>query len=354
METRKIQKVGRSTHTVSLPADWVRRVRVKEGEMITFSEQTDGSLLLQPFSKTEAESRREAVEVIVNSDMCDEHGILERIIVGGYVIGHDTIRIVSSTRISHAHLEEVRGIVQKLVGLGIMEETDKQILVQSATDPTRFPVDLLIRRLYTIASTMCKEAMDALTSLDSELLKTVATREQEADKLYWLTVRILSLSQLDREVGQKVGIDDPRHIVIYRLVAHHLERMADWSEIISTNVLGIKELEAKLDAKTIKRLQQLGESAQSICDRAIKALFRNDIKIASNVVEEYKTKYELQADELAKEIKKMTSDPTIRLYLRSIVWAIRRISELGAETAEVAANKSLEKSTKICDIRGAQ
>ena len=71
-----------------------------------------------------------------------------------------------------------------------------------------------------------------------------------------------------------------------------MERMADWCEIISTNALRIRESGAKLESEALRGLQQFSDSVHSICYKAMQALYSGDIKIASNVVEEYKTKVE--------------------------------------------------------------
>ncbi|MEM2735030.1 MAG: AbrB/MazE/SpoVT family DNA-binding domain-containing protein, partial [Candidatus Bathyarchaeia archaeon] len=44
MERRRIQLVGRSTLTVSLPASWVKRVGLKKGDLVLLSPEKDGSL----------------------------------------------------------------------------------------------------------------------------------------------------------------------------------------------------------------------------------------------------------------------------------------------------------------------
>lgn len=50
----------------------------------------------------------------MNSDLCGETGILERIIVGNYVLGRDTIRVVSAKRIKPTYVAEVQKILELL------------------------------------------------------------------------------------------------------------------------------------------------------------------------------------------------------------------------------------------------
>ena len=48
MEARKVQRVGYSTLTVSLPREWVGDVKLKAGDIVSIKREDDGSLKLVP------------------------------------------------------------------------------------------------------------------------------------------------------------------------------------------------------------------------------------------------------------------------------------------------------------------
>ncbi|MEM2941767.1 MAG: histidine kinase, partial [Thermoproteota archaeon] len=135
MEIRKVQRVGHSTMTVSLPNEWIKEHDIKPRDLLFILPERDGSLKIMPRHIAQKE---EAEEYIVNADACDEPGMLERIIVGSYILGRDVIRVISTSRIGKNHIDEIRRIVQKLIGLGILEETPKSILLQCSIDSTKF------------------------------------------------------------------------------------------------------------------------------------------------------------------------------------------------------------------------
>ncbi|MFX0210531.1 MAG: PhoU domain-containing protein, partial [Candidatus Hodarchaeota archaeon] len=56
---------------------------------------------------------------------------------------------------------------------------------------------MLIRRLSIIALTMVEEAIQAVVTFDSQLAKDVIYREDEANAMYWLIVRLLHTAQRD-------------------------------------------------------------------------------------------------------------------------------------------------------------
>ncbi len=346
MKVRRIQKVGRNTLVVSLPYDWAEKVDLKKGDLVIFEELRDGSLNLRPYkNKTE----QICEECVINSDLCNEPGLLERIIVSNYIMGRDTIKIISSRRIRREHLSEIRGIVQKLLGLSIMEESDKRVLLRCSLNITAFPVHLLLGRLYVIASTMHKECMQALIEFNADLAEAVIMREEEADKIYWLTLRALLSAQMYREVALKVGLEDVRRILGNRVIAHHLERIADWCEIIARNALGIIKNDFRLKPELLQKIQRFNELCFETHYKAMQALYKCDVKGASNVVKLYKNEIEGKEETLTKEA--IENAPTAACpFLRAILFGIRRIAELGAEIAEIAMNRALEESSEICKV----
>jgi phosphate uptake regulator len=350
MEARKVQRVGRSTLSVSLPNEWAKIVGLKPGDQITFIENKDGTLTLQPLASTLEAAQ---VEYIINADMCTEPGILERVIVGNYLNGRDTMRIVSARGISAAHIEETRRIVRRLLGMGIIEETPNQILIQCSIDITKFPVNSLVRRLYIIASTMFKEALTALEQLNIPLAKQALSREEEADMLYWLLTRLVFISQSDRKTAVKIGLEEPLHILGARAVGLLLERSADWGETIAKNVIELEnaksELEAETGKKIVGKIVELGKIVNEICYNGIQSLYSGDILTASRSIELYKRKVETMEEEIVNELPLLGLSAYVCQRLRTITWGAKRTAELGAEIAQIAINRSLEVNSKYCE-----
>jgi len=339
LETRKVQRVGYSTLSVSLPRDWVKDVGLKHGDLVTFVKERDGSLKLMPSELVEHKAKVE--EFVINSDLCDESGILERIVVGNYILGRDVITIISSGRLKSTHIEEVRRMVHRLFGLGIVEETPNRIVLQCSVDPAKFKIDMLIRRLSVIASTMQSEAVQALLEFDAKLAEDAIHREDEADMVYWLAMRLLLSAQRIRAIAEKTGLEDPLHILYYGLIIRHLELIADYAENIARTAIEFKECcKERVSKHVMNRIDNLSELAHNIFLKAMDCFFTSDIKIAHNLLE------------IRKNIKKehailMKELPEIP-HLRVIVWALTRIADNGAGIAVMAINKALEKPSKMC------
>ncbi|HLF05617.1 MAG TPA: phosphate uptake regulator PhoU, partial [Thermoplasmata archaeon] len=208
MEYRKLQKVGADTLTVSLPREWVRRKQLKKGDQVVLLEEGASLKLL---TAEAAEGRQRApTATVVDADLCSGKGFLERIVVGNYILGREKITIVSKRRLSGEHLEEARRVVRRLMGIGIIEETHTRIVLHCAIDPSHHPLQTLVLRLYQLGETMLNESLEAFVTGRVELADEALRREDDADMMYWLILRLVLTAQTDHGVAEQLGIHDPR------------------------------------------------------------------------------------------------------------------------------------------------
>jgi len=342
MESRKLQKVGYSTLSISLPSNWVKKTNLKRGDSVFLVPEKDGSLKLVPNKLLE--STEEVTEYICNSDLCDDPKMLERIIVGSYILGRDLFSIISAERIHSEHIKEIREIVRKLVGLGIVEETTDRITIQCSVDPRKFHLDMLLRRLSIISLTIVKEAIQALVDSDTSLAKDAINREDEADMMYLLAMRLLVSAQRKREVAEEIGLKDPLHILYFGLMLRYLELIADYAEEIARRVIELlQKYKDRLSKKIIEKINNLNDLAHDLVLKSVDCFFIGDIKIANSLLEMLSF-IELERDKLTQELPEIP-------HLRLILWNINRIADNGGGIALVAINNALERKTELCSRR---
>ena len=345
MESRRVQKVGLSTLAVSLPVSWTKEIGLTKGDIVYFIPETDGSMKIR--ASELSEPKKTVREFIINSDLCDQEGLLERIIVGNYLLGHDIIKITSTRRITANNIKEIRSISRKLIGLGIIEETPLQIILQCSIDPAKFPIYTVIKRLFAIASTMHKEAIQALCEGKVELAEETIRREEDADMMYWLAARLLYSAQNSKEIAEKIDLER-RYVLNLRMTIGFLERMADWGEKIGRNIIEIEKQGIGVGKLFIEEISKLSEESFTICIKAMESLFIGDMKLANTAIESYKKFIEKAEEKLVEETTLRLPSSEIVANLRQILWGIRRIAELGAEIAEISMNQALERPSKLC------
>jgi phosphate uptake regulator len=344
METRKVQKVGYSTLSVSLPMNWTKKMEIKKGDLVFLSEETDGALRLtvDP-GKTE-----DNTVYMVNVDNCDNTEVLARVIVGNYVLGRNVIKVYSSRRLMREQIESIRGVTQRLLGIGIIEESERHLILQCSIDPNKFPLETVVRRLYVITSIMFKEIMNSLIDGDMELAKDAITREYEADTIYWLLARLLASAQQSRLVSEGIGIKDPMDIVQHSIIAWYLEMIGDRVNDIAASIISLQQTRQESDDEIIERLVQIGMMAFTMFDKAVKSIFEKDLNVASDAVDLYEN-VENEEGNLLKRFQNGSS-PDIAATVSQIAWDIKIIAEHSSAIAEIAIDHALKGKNDICFI----
>jgi len=344
LEARKVQRVGYSTLTVSLPRAWVEDVKLKQGDIISIKREDDGSLKLIPGTE---HKREEVKNCIVNADLCGSPNLLTRIITGNYILGHDAIRIVAKEELKKEHLEEIRSATQRVTGLNIFEQTLKQITLQSYIDPTNFPVYGLMSRLHVIISSMLDSSIKALVERRPEPAAEVLHIEEESDRIYWLIVRQLLLAIRDQSTASKIGIDSPLQILGSRVVAKTLGQMGNSAEIIANEVLVLKDQE-EINETILNDIAKFSTQVTKISKHSFKAFLVGDIKLANEAMEMVETT-ENDERRLIQKVLMHVKDAIVAASLRIIIRSLAQTAKCCRTIGEITINRIIEKPSEICE-----
>ncbi|MBC8497911.1 hypothetical protein ISS40_03905 [Candidatus Bathyarchaeota archaeon] len=344
MEPRKVQKVGYSTLSVSLPMNWAKKSGVQKGDLIFISEEGDGTLRLT----TEQGKVEDNTVYLVDVDKCDNTKLLARVIVGNYVLGRNVIKVESARRLMREQIESIREVTQRLLGIGIIEESDRHLLLQCSINPNNFPLETVVRRLFVITSIMFKEVLDSLIDGDLELAKDAITREYEADTIYWLLARLLASAQQSRVISDSIGVSDPMDIVQHSIIAWYLEMIGDRVNNIAESIIKLQPIRHESDDDLIDRLTQIGMIAFTMFDKAVKSVFDKDLTVASDAVDLYET----VASEESRLLKRFQngSSPDVAASVSEIAWDLKIIAEHSSAIAEIAIDSVLNGDNEICRV----
>lgn len=344
MEPRKVQKVGYSTLSVSLPMAWAKKTGIKKGDIVFINEENDGALRITPEpNKIEDNSIH-----VVNVDKCDNTKVLARVIVGNYVLGRNLVRVESDRRLMREQIQAIRAVTQRLLGIGIIEESDRHLLLQCSIDPKNFPLETVIKRLNVITSIMFKESMDALMDRDMELAKDAIAREHEADTIFWLLVRLLASAQQNRVVSEAIGIVDPMEVMEFNQIAWYLEMIGDRLNAVAHNIIAMDEKRTDDDEDLFERLSQIGLIVFTMFDQAMKSLFDGDLNVASDAVDLYDAVGQ-EEESLLKEFQE-NHDPELVAHVNEIAWELRIIAEYSSAIATISIDKVLWGENDICTV----
>ncbi len=346
MESRKIQKVGISTLTISLPKQWAENQNLKKGDQVFIVQEGDSLRLLAP-EGARKRLERPVPDYVVDADGVNDPGMMERIIVGNYVLGRERIIVKSATRLKSEHLDEIRGVTKRLMGLGIIEETGDRALLQCSVEPSKFPLESLIKRLYNLGKTMLNDSIEALITKDRSLAVDAVRREDDADMMYWLTVRLILSAQQEDALIAKLGMENRLHNAGYRLISKELETVADCAEEIARNVLILIDRQAEFEWSLLRMLKESADEAASLYGNGLAALITRDLRLANKTVIASR-ELEVKLRDFLKMLFDKVEEPQELLAMKTIVDNLSSITGYSNSISNVAFNRYLERSTPIC------
>jgi len=276
MELRRVQRTSGGTFFVCLPKDWATRTGLVRSSVVSLSETADGRLVID--AKYSAERAPQVVIIRPTP-------LLDREIVGKYLLGYDIIRVEAKDRVSTEDRERIKQASSRLIGLEIVEEDYSKIVLQCLLEPSAYPPEKILQREHSIASSMHRDAVTALIEGDAHLAKNVIARDNEVNRLYFLLVRILRTVIQNPGLSEKLGIL-PIDCLDYRLTASLVEAIGDQSVQVAELAVRLENAKvAKELAQLLLKLHRVGFEAH---ENALKALFTRDIALAESVRNEMK------------------------------------------------------------------
>jgi phosphate uptake regulator len=271
MDLRRVQRTSGGTFFVCVPKEWAERSGLQRRSVVAVFEMTDGRLCVDPKYDVE---RVPQVAVIKPSSY------LDREIVGKYLLGYDVIRVEAKDRISPVDRERVKQASSRLVGLEIVEEDYSKIVMQCLLEPSTFPPEKVLRREYSIASDMHRDAVTALVEGDVHLAENVVARDNEVNRLYFLLVRSLRTVVQNPGLSEKLGVF-PIDCLDYRLMASLVESIGDRSVQIAGKVVKLKG--AKLPKELLELVLRFHGLVYEAHEKALGAVFSRNVSVAESV-----------------------------------------------------------------------
>ncbi len=324
-ELRKVQRTRGGTYFVSLPKNWARKSGLEKGVLLSVSEASDGKLVVDAKHGIERAPKATSLRI---------RPFLEREIIGKYLLGFDTIRVKGKDHVDFEARNSVKKTVSRLVGLEIVEEDYSGIVLQCLLEPSGFPPERILRRGHTIISGMHIDAATAFMEGNVQLAKSVMARDDEANRLYFLLVRILRTIVQNPRLSETLGVTTI-DCLDYRLVANLVEAIGDECVRISMKTL---ELEGSVLSKELKThfsvFHKIGLEAHR---GAIAAFLNGNIALAEEV-----RGMRPEMERIFEEIEKSAQEypPETVPHILSVVGFFRQIYDHSVDISDLAVSKN--------------
>ena len=220
---RRVLKAGHSSIAVTLPKPWAEAMNIRPGDLIVFDQNDDGTLFLKPAPLPAGDVP--VAPYLVQAHSFDTPGVLERLIVGAYRVGHDAIEIRSEVPFAPERVEELHQAARSLLGVSVVAQEPSRVVLQNFIDPSKYGLPQLVQRVRMILLAFLEEMEDVAQKRAKS--RRVGTLEEESAKVLALLVRQLFLASRDFALARRIGSPDPRQLLEWRVVVHALEELAD-------------------------------------------------------------------------------------------------------------------------------
>jgi len=342
LEPRKVQKTGYNSLSLTLLKQWTQTQQITHGDTLFCHEEEDGSMRLIPGSLAAELEEKDDTAFIIEADQYLDPGLIEQLVISNYITGRNHIIIRAPHKISNRQLNEIRSAVNQLMGMGIMEETSRQVTLQVALDREQFTVRSLLKRLYSLIASMLNDAMDSLQNLDREAAQNVVYRESEADKLYWLITRLIHTTQSLPSSTEAPRINATMELMGNRSVAQDIESIGDHVEAIASEVSRMKELgHAPPPDQIYNKIREVYSETEFILKEAMTALLSRDLMLANNALSR-QLKAQMSDSELRIQLRELANHSKNAHPLQIVATHLRSIIRFASSIATSAIDRSLE------------
>ena len=324
LDLRRLQRTSDGTFFVTLPKTWVVKNKLEKGAILSFSERKDGKILAEPYGEPERK---------ISTVTLTPSALLQREIEEKYLLGYDVFEIVSQQAINSDARETVRRIARSLVGLEIVEEDAKKIVVQCLIEPSLLFPDKILRRLHLITLAMQKDAVGSFVHGDTKVAHTVVERDEDVDRLYFLLVRVVRAALTDPAIAEKLGAS-PIDCLDYRILASFVEKFADYATDIARNTWprpSGKEMDG-----TVRSIDKAGGTLNRMHKGAVEAVFTRNLALAQEVA---KLSGEAAASIRTAERGLVNAKPETIDRLATVVSALKGMSGINVDIADLAATR---------------
>ena len=315
--TRRLQKIG-SSILVSLPKEWIDANELSKSNQVEIETNQNNLSIRTQLSK------RPSKEVEISYPLSEGEGIVPTI-TGAYLLGFDVIRIVGKSSISINDRENVRGSMRKLVGLEIIDEDATNISVQFLLDETSINPQNILKRMSSIALGMFNDVVLALKNGDKTNLETIANRDSEINRQYFLLVRLIRSTIMDTRLAGIFNLENI-DILDYRIAANTLEIAGD--TVVELSKLLIKSNLTKVD---LKKLYDFAKDIDEIQIKSIDSFISNDRMLAINAIRLQKT----NSIKILKTRSSLESEKQISLPLFDLIYMFEKILQSWSDITDL-------------------
>jgi len=303
---------------VSLPKEWIDANNLDKTNQVEIETNQNNLSIRTQLSK------RPSKEIEISYPLPKGESIVPTI-TGAYLLGFDIIRIVSKSPISFSDRESVRGSMRRLVGMEIIDEDATNISVQFLLDETSVNPQNILKRMSSIALGMFSDVVSSLETGDKTNLQTIANRDVEINRQYFLLVRLIRSTIMDTRLAGVYNLENI-DILDYRIAANTLEIAGDTVVELSESLI-----KSNLSKTELKKLYGFAKDIEQIQIKSIDSFISNDRSLAINAITLQRSNF----SKISKIRSSLESKKQISLVLFDLIYMFEKILQSWSDITDL-------------------
>ena len=303
---------------VSLPKEWIDANNLDKTNQVEIETNQNNLSIRTQLSK------RPSKEIEISYPLPKGESIVPTI-TGAYLLGFDIIRIVSKSPISFTDRESVRGSMRRLVGMEIIDEDATNISVQFLLDETSVNPQNILKRMNSIALGMFSDVVSSLETGDKSNLETIANRDAEINRQYFLLVRLIRSTIMDTRLAGIYNLENI-DILDYRIAANTLEIAGDTVVELSKSLI-----KSNLSKTELKKLHGFASDIEEIQTKSIDSFISNDRSLAINAITLQRNNF----SKISKIRSSLESKKQISLTLFDLIYMFEKILQSWSDITDL-------------------
>ena len=303
---------------VSLPKEWIDANNLEKSNQVEIDTNQNNLSIRTQLSK------RPSKEIEILYPLPKGESIVPTI-TGAYLLGFDIIRIISKSPISITDRESVRGSMRKLVGMEIIDEDATNISVQFLLDETSINPQNILKRMNSIALGMFNDVILSLKNGDKTNLETIANRDAEINRQYFLLVRLIRSTIMDPRLAGIFNLENI-DILDYRIAANTLEIAGDTVVELSESLI-----KSNLSKVELKKLHDFAKDMEEIQIKSIDSFISNNRILAINAITLQRNNFE----KISKIRSSLESKKQISLAFFDLIYMFEKILQSWSDITDL-------------------
>ncbi len=303
---------------VSLPKEWIDANNLNKSNQVEIeTNQNNLSIRTQ-------QNKKPSKEVEISYPLSEGEGIVPTI-TGAYLLGFDIIRIVGRSSISINDRESVRGSMRKLVGLEIIDEDATNISIQFLLNETSINPQNILKRMSSIGLGMFNDIVLSIKNGDKTNLETIANRDAEINRQYFLLVRLIRSTIMDTRLANIFNLENI-DILDYRIAANTVEIAGDTVVELSKSLI-----KSNLSKAELTKLYDLAKDIDGIQIKSVDSFISNNRMLAINAIKLQK----INSAKISKIRSSLESEKQISLALFDIIYMFEKILQSWSDITDL-------------------